>query len=170
MPIPGSSRRRLAETLNAAYADGLLSEHTLSYRLDLLLGNRVVDPVILIGDLTRRIPRPAWQSTITGGFAAIARTLRALAGLARDEPLLLALDWTGVQEDLLLGRHPRCDIVLRDPSVSRRHARLRFLDGAWMLHDLESTNGTTVNRVRVGRCTLRPGDRVALGDQRLLVD
>jgi hypothetical protein len=171
MPIPGASRRRLAETLNAAYADGLLSERTLSHRLDLLLTSRLVDPVGLIGDLSRRIPHRRWRATVVGGLAATVRSLRALAGLELpDEPLLLALDWTGAQDELLLGRHPACDVVLTDPSVSRRHARLRFQDGCWTLRDLESRNGTRVNRVRVGRCALRPGDRLALGDQRLLVD
>jgi pSer/pThr/pTyr-binding forkhead associated (FHA) protein len=31
-------------------------------------------------------------------------------------------------------------------------------------------NGTTVNGVRVGRCALRPGDRVGLGDESLRID
>jgi pSer/pThr/pTyr-binding forkhead associated (FHA) protein len=60
--------------------------------------------------------------------------------------------------------------VLTDPSVSRRHARLRFRDGHWILHDLESTNGTLVNDVPVVRCELRAGDLVALGDEHLVVD
>jgi hypothetical protein len=169
--IPGSSRQRLAQALNAAYADGLLSEHTLSYRLDQLFTNRLVDPRGLVGDLTRRIPRRAWQASVVNWLTAATRGLRAIARLQeRAEPLLLALDWSGAQEELLLGRHPACDVVLPNPSVSRRHARLRFHDGGWVLRDLESTNGTKVNGVRVGRCKLLPGDRVALGRERLLVD
>jgi pSer/pThr/pTyr-binding forkhead associated (FHA) protein len=61
-------------------------------------------------------------------------------------------------------------VTLADPGVSRRHAHLRFRDGRWILQDLESTNGTTVNGVRVGRCELRPGDVIGVGDTRLLVD
>jgi pSer/pThr/pTyr-binding forkhead associated (FHA) protein len=60
--------------------------------------------------------------------------------------------------------------VLPSGEVSRRHARLRFRDGTWLLQDLESTNGTTVNDVRVGCCQLHPGDRVVLGDARLTID
>ena len=84
--------------------------------------------------------------------------------------MLLALDWDGGDDDLLVGRHPSCDIVLDDLSVSRRHARLRFRDGHWVLQDLQSTNGTLVNRARVVRCQLQPGDEVHVGTVRLLVD
>jgi hypothetical protein len=169
--LPGSSRKRLAHTLNAAYADGLLSEQTLSYRLDFLFRSRLIDPVGLVGDLTRRTARVAWRATITGALEGAVRRLRTIAGLAvREDPLLLALDWSGAQDELLLGRHPACDVVLGDLSVSRRHARLRYHDGGWTLCDLESSNGTKVNGLRVGRCALRPGDRLALGSERLLVD
>ena len=60
--------------------------------------------------------------------------------------------------------------MLGDLSVSRRHALLRFRDGRWILQDLESTNGTRVNGEPVGRCQLRPGDALQVGDVRLLVD
>jgi pSer/pThr/pTyr-binding forkhead associated (FHA) protein len=83
---------------------------------------------------------------------------------------LLALDWTGVVPELLVGRSRRCDVVLDDPGVSRRHARLVFRDGSWVLQDLQSTNGTTVNGVQVGRCQLRPGDSLTLGTACLRVD
>ena len=63
-----------------------------------------------------------------------------------------------------------CDVVLDDLSVSRRHARLVFRDGHWVIQDLESTNGTRVNGVRVGRCELHPGDHVDVGDERLRID
>jgi pSer/pThr/pTyr-binding forkhead associated (FHA) protein len=54
--------------------------------------------------------------------------------------------------------------------VSRRHALLRFRDGAWIVRDLESMNGTTVNGSPVVRCRLQPGDQLAFGDEALVVD
>jgi two-component system, cell cycle response regulator len=84
--------------------------------------------------------------------------------------MLLALDWSGNQTDLLVGRDQACDVVLSDPQVSRRHARLFFRDGRWVLQDLQSTNGSTVNGVSVGRCELRPGDSLLLGGEWLLID
>jgi hypothetical protein len=38
----GSFRDRIARTLNTAYGDGLLSEHTLAQRLDVLCGSHVM--------------------------------------------------------------------------------------------------------------------------------
>ena len=49
--------------------------------------------------------------------------------------------------------------------LSRRHARIFRKDGFVYLADLESRNGTTVNRVGVGRahCKLRDGDEICFG-------
>lgn len=167
MPSPGGLRQRIAATLNVAYGDGLLSESTLAYRLDLLFGSRLVEPSRLIGDLTIR-------SRDTSLSGVVDRTLRSVRGWLRDcrtpAPTLLALDWSGATDELLLGRAPGCDILLSDPTVSRRHARLRFRDGHWVLQDLRSTNGTSLNETAVVRCQLRPGDRLRVGDQQLLVD
>ncbi len=82
---------------------------------------------------------------------------------------LLALDWTGADSELLLGRHQGCDVRLTDASVSRRHAQLRFRDGHWILQDRDSTNGTRVNGVRVGRCELRPVARRRRKSKAILV-
>jgi pSer/pThr/pTyr-binding forkhead associated (FHA) protein len=83
---------------------------------------------------------------------------------------VLALDWNGGHDELVIGRNPVCDIVLPGPGVSRRHARLSFRDGSWILQDLESTNGTVVNGAQVGRCKIQPGDRLIIGDEQLIVD
>lgn len=166
----GSLRDRIARTLNNAYGDGLLSESTLAHRLDVLCASHVIEPAGLLGDLSVRGP----ASALPGGRNRLVRWVRRTLGeRGRQEPaapMLLALDWDGAEDDLLLGRLLSCDIVLGDLSVSRRHARLRFRDGHWVLQDLESTNGTSVNGARVGRCQLHPGDELHVGTVRLLVD
>ena len=48
-----------------------------------------------------------------------------------------------------VGRGAQCDVVLSDDSVSAVHARLEYDAGRWRLTDLESTNGTTVEGVRL---------------------
>jgi hypothetical protein len=155
---PGDRRHRLARTLNAAYAEGLLSERTLAHRLDLLFESAVIDPVRLVGDLTRRVPRRvAWRWG--------RRPPRP-----DDTAIMLALDWSGSEQEVIIGRHHSCDVVIDEPTVSRRHARLIFRDGGWIIQDLESTNGTLLNGRRVGRCRLRPGDQLELGHQVLGVD
>jgi hypothetical protein len=169
---PGASRKQIAQTLNAAYADGLLSADTFARRLDQLLDARLIDPFRLIGDLNLRRSRGRRMSIIDAVAAALprVRTSRSRTDDFGASPLLLALDWSGGRSELTLGRDRECDLVLSNPGVSRRHARLVFRDGTWVLQDLDSTNGTTVNGVRVGRCELRPGDHVVLGDEHLQID
>jgi hypothetical protein len=53
------------------------------------------------------------------------------------------------QAPILIGRAPECTLVLEDDYSSNRHAQLSLRDGAWMLEDLGSTNGTFVGRNRV---------------------
>lgn len=157
--------------LNTAYADGLLSEETFAHRLDRVFADRVIDPRALIGDLSLRTAPSRWHERLCGAAAAALGTVR-LTGSEPPEPsaVLLALDWNGGKSELVVGRSRACDVVLSSEAVSRRHAQLFFRDGNWVIRDLGSTNGTTVNGVRVGRCRLRPGDRVALGDALLRID
>jgi hypothetical protein len=164
--VAGALRREIARTLNHAYADGLLSEETFTGRIEHLLKRRVIDPMALIGDLSFR-RRRTWRTRITEARMGLQawRSSRT-----RNPERLLALDWSGKQAELLIGRHYSCDVVLTDPSVSRRHARVIFRDGGWILQDLASTNGTTVNGALVGRCALEPGDHLVLGIERLRVD
>ena len=157
----------MERTLNAAYGDGLLSQQTLVQRLDLLFGSELVDPAGLVGDLTLRRPRQARPGVRDRVLAALRRALELTEPTP---PQLLALDWTGTRDELLVGRHDACDVMVGHPSVSRKHARLSFRDGHWVLRDLDSTNGTRVNGKRVIRCRLEPGDRLSLGSADLLVD
>ena len=164
---PRALRDSMVRKVNAAYADGLLSQRTLSHRLEVLLGSPMIYPGMIIGDLTSsRSPRKAWGALME----KVSARARAVDRATGSEPALLALDWCGTRGELTIGRHAGCDVVLNLPTVSRRHARLVFRDGAWILRDLESKNGTLVNDVRVGRCRLRPGDRLVIGGQPMIVD
>jgi hypothetical protein len=53
------------------------------------------------------------------------------------------------QAPILIGRAPECTLVLEDDFSSGRHARLSLQNGAWMVEDLGSTNGTFLGRSRV---------------------
>jgi len=63
-----------------------------------------------------------------------------------------------------LGRSDECEVVLEDPAASRRHAEVRNEDGAFVLTDLGSTNGTSVNGAPVTTHVLEDGDRVMIGE------
>lgn len=66
--------------------------------------------------------------------------------------------------EILVGRSPKCQLVLDDPMVSRRHARLVVRRGTVTVEDMGSVNGVLVNGERLQRArVLRPGDRVVIG-------
>jgi HD-GYP domain-containing protein (c-di-GMP phosphodiesterase class II) len=70
-----------------------------------------------------------------------------------------------------VGRLESLEIVVDDPSISRRHAELRATDLGWVACDLGSTNGTFLNGVRIGRAArqLRRRDVVQCGNVALMV-
>lgn len=66
-------------------------------------------------------------------------------------------------ESLEIGRDVSCDLVLDDPRVSRRHARLGWNGSGWTLLDVGSKNGTTVNGEPARGAELRDGDWIGFG-------
>lgn len=103
------------------------------------------------------IPMPI---TPSGGVGS--PRLIFMSGPQKDEVVKLTLD------DLKIGRatlNHTWEIGIQDASVSRPHARLTRVDGAWVVYDLGSANGTRVNNVVVtekGK-VLSDGDVVSLG-------
>lgn len=72
---------------------------------------------------------------------------------------------------LTLGRHESNDIVLDDPRVSRRHARLEVQGDRILVTDLGSANGTRVNGRRIEDAHfVQPGDVLQLGESRLRLE
>jgi pSer/pThr/pTyr-binding forkhead associated (FHA) protein len=66
----------------------------------------------------------------------------------------------------LFGRGPDCDVVIPHPAVSVRHCRLVHTSQGWFLEDLQSTNGTYVNGVRIQQAVpVHPGDQILLAGQ-----
>jgi sigma-B regulation protein RsbU (phosphoserine phosphatase) len=72
---------------------------------------------------------------------------------------------------ITLGRATECTVPIRDRFLSRRHAEIVFAANEWVVRDLGSVNGTSLNGVRViAPVPLRPGDRIALGDSEVIFD
>jgi hypothetical protein len=168
-PTPGIARDRLASTLSFGYGEGLLSEWTLSHRLDLVFQRRLIVPHALVGDLVLHAPRTRWPQ-VRDLLARLRQWAFAEDDHSCREPHLLALDWGGSEQELILGRREDCDIVLDLPTVSRRHACFIFRGGNWIVQDLESTNGIKVNGLKVGRCRIQPGDIVSVAGLDFTVD
>ena len=67
-----------------------------------------------------------------------------------------------------LGRAPASDVTVDDVTVSASHASLKYENGAWLIDDNVSTNGTKVNGNRAKSTRLNRGDTVSLGTLELL--
>jgi len=67
---------------------------------------------------------------------------------------------------LVLGRDQLCDLTLRAGGVSRQHAEIERVDGAFVLRDLDSRNGTSVAGLPLaGRVPLAGAGSFGLGDE-----
>lgn len=66
----------------------------------------------------------------------------------------------------VLGRSPSCDLPIPSTGASRRHTHVCWEKDGIVVRDLGSTNGTFVNGEKLtGPRTLRPGDRIMIGDR-----
>ena len=68
-----------------------------------------------------------------------------------------------------VGRDVENEVVLDDPATSRHHAQIEFRDGAFVLIDLGSANGTLVNDQRVTERSLSDGDRIKVGQDEMVI-
>lgn len=123
---------------------------------------------------------PAMTAVIHRTRATIRRRVDnawSFAGKDRDgvafELVVEAGDLKNRPEGLVLGRHAeQCDLVIAHGSLSRRHARLRLLDGRLTIEDLGSTNGVIVDGMRLPPDTPRPlrhGAQLVMGEIRFAV-
>ena len=65
----------------------------------------------------------------------------------------------------LVGRGAGSSVFIPDVGVSRCHAEIRWRDGAFVILDLGSANGTFVNGERIFECILEPGDLIRIGSR-----
>ncbi len=72
--------------------------------------------------------------------------------------------------ELRIGSGRGCDLILRDPTVSRQHCVLKLGTDGPSIHDLGSTNGTMVGGYRVSSASLRPGAVIGLGKTHIRFD
>jgi pSer/pThr/pTyr-binding forkhead associated (FHA) protein len=178
-------RERFAD-YEGALADelaGYLLEHARRERLALLSRPVVefeTDERLGLGEfgIQTRVAQPPEEEARPQAPAEHGRTMvysaagRVAAPLeerarARAETALLLLDGKRMvigAAGVTIGRSRQCDIVIDDPNVSREHAEIRPRGGSWVLTDLGSTNGSSLNGRRVsGAEVIRPGDEIELG-------
>lgn len=73
------------------------------------------------------------------------------------------------QSRVTIGRNKENDLSISDPFVSGRHTILSQREGAWVLSDAGSQNGTKLNGAVVKEALLREGDRIEIGETAMTV-
>lgn len=74
-----------------------------------------------------------------------------------------------LEDHFWLGRCSICNLVVQgDNLISRLHATIQREGDVYRLTDMQSMNGSTVNGTAVKSCVLRPGDRIELGETRIM--
>ena len=77
-------------------------------------------------------------------------TLTFMSGSRDGE--VVQLDTAGSPPSVSIGREAPCEVVISDdPDLSRRHARIFWNGSAWMLEDLNSSNGTFIGEFQAAR-------------------
>lgn len=66
-----------------------------------------------------------------------------------------------------VGKGEECDLVLTEPTVSRTHFSIESEQGAFVIRDLSSTNGTWIDQFRIKEAWLRPGTVLRAGSAQL---
>ena len=68
------------------------------------------------------------------------------------------------QPSIIVGRDDAADVIIDNPSVSRRHAEIRLGDNGWEVEDLGSSNGTFIDNARIeGPRSIGLGDEIGFG-------
>lgn len=80
-----------------------------------------------------------------------------------DPPIPILRDVT------IVGRHPDCDVVINEVSLSKRHCVFVKTDGLLVIRDLATTNGTKVKGQKVRWAALLPDDKISLGGYKMRV-
>jgi Protein of unknown function (DUF3662)/FHA domain len=182
-------RQRFAdyEEALAAELSGYLLEHARRERLAMLSKPVIefeTDRRLGLGEFgiqTRLVqphedasePEPDPNAGRTMIYSTANRVAEPLERRARDrhETALLIVDGKRLMvgpTGATIGRSRQCDVVVNDPNVSRQHAEIRPRGGSWVLTDLGSTNGSSLNGRRIeGSEVIKPGDEVEVGTSKI---
>jgi hypothetical protein len=184
-------RARFADYENELQAElaGYLLEHARRERLSLMsrpiiefetderlglgefgIQTRVVHPSETDDEPEPDDVGPSGRTMVYSSAGRMAEPLEERA-VAREHTALLLVDDRRVvvgPTGATIGRSRSSDVVIGDENVSRSHAEVRPRGGSWILTDLGSTNGTTLNGRPVnGPEVLKPGDEISLGGHRI---
>ncbi|MFD5424794.1 DUF1707 and FHA domain-containing protein [Streptomyces sp. NPDC127084] len=160
--VSDADRDRALGRLREGAVQGRLSHDTFVRRVELALAASTPDELrALTADLRTegRLAKKLFGAV--GRVSAFSVRLGRAWQAEKLPPLLLPEPGPC---PLRIGRDPSNGLRLSHESVSRLHAELSLRGGLWVLRDLGSTNGTTVNDRRVtGSVVVQAGDVVGFG-------
>jgi hypothetical protein len=108
------------------------------------------------------------DSMHTGAFQIVGRLREGEGGAGAGSLVLPTGERVILNEQVIsIGRQPESTIVLADPNVSRNHAEIRPRGLGFVVVDLNSTNGSRVNGIRVTEQELVDGDELTFGNTRI---
>lgn len=156
--------------LREGAVQGKLSHDTFLRRVDLALAARHPDELAALTD-DLRASNGGWSKRLFGAVERVSAFTVRLGRAWQAERLPKLLLPEPGPYPLRIGRDPVNGLRLSHETVSRLHAELSLQGGLWMLRDLNSTNGTTVNGRRVtGTVVVQPGDMVSFGRMAFRLD
>ncbi|QXE34142.1 FHA domain-containing protein [Streptomyces sp. GMY02] len=162
--LSDAERDRVLAVLREGVAQGMLSHDTFLRRMDLALAARRAEELRpLTADLEPAAEGP-WSRRLFGTVSRVsAFSVRLRRAWQAERLPKLLLPQPGPYP-LRIGRDPMNGLRLSHDTVSRLHAELSMQGGVWVLRDLGSTNGTTVNGRRVtATAVVHDGDLVSFG-------
>ncbi|MFI8828550.1 FHA domain-containing protein [Streptomyces sp. NPDC053431] len=160
--LSDAERERALAVLREGAAQGRLSHDTFLFRMErALVARRSDELALLTADLTTE---STWTRKVVSAVERMSAFTAKLGRAWQAERLPKLLLPQPGPYPLRIGRDPVNGLRLSHETVSRLHAELSLQDGLWVLRDLGSTNGTTVNGRRVtGAVVVRAGDAVSFG-------
>ncbi len=137
--------------------------------VSLNLGSRLEFGKLQVTLRERRESESQSLTTASGGTESMPPVKQAgelwLIGSIEEKPLRIAL-----RGKLSIGSDAANDVIIRDGFVSRFHCHIFHKADAWFITDLDSTNGTMVNNVRVSEARLELGYRLTIGRVQLRIE
>ncbi|MDX1692354.1 MAG: FHA domain-containing protein [Ketobacteraceae bacterium] len=112
--------------------------------------------VVKLGDVELEITDPKARSGASASSPSGRKSewsMMALSGELKGKSIPL-------HGTMVLGRSEKCDVVINDEHMSRRHAEINLRDGVLRIIDLNSSNGTRVNGTKITEKVLKPGDKI----------
>jgi hypothetical protein len=162
MRVSDEGRERTVAVLRERALDGCLTLDTFAGRVDAAYRAKTVEELdALVADLPHE---DGWRGALRRFVSRLATREERTGQPALELEVRLPSNAASVT----VGRSGDCDVVVGEETVSRFHAELRHMDDdAWLVRDLDSTNGTWLNGSRVREARVCGGDELWLGGLRM---